>query len=367
MLGVTHAPAAEHVLGWREDLAAHTFPVQTEGLEVTFAKEPALGKDVVRGALRVGSGPRDFIGFAWDRGEGKLYVDRNANLDLTDDPEGVYTAADRSYVHRFDDIVLKRTLGEVPLAYRLSFLCSPHGQISVTVRSGWHGAFAVGDDAWELSWVDNLNGVLDQGDLLILGLPGSDRVAEEAEDTVPPSFRRLPLAENLSVNGVCFTLNPAFGFRVGPDVGEVTVETGPASGPTGTVRVTGELKGRVILEGPGRGAVLTRTDEAIAVPAGTYSQPTVALDGGAQFLRFTARAPQEVNVTEGGSLDLALGGPLRNSARVQASGGSVRFDYELRGIGGERYKAFINDFTQKPKLAVYRGDEQVHSANFEYG
>ena len=129
----------------------------------------------------------------------------------------------------------------------------------------------------------------------------------------------------------------------------------------------GELKGRVILEGPGRGAVLTRTGEAIAVPAGTYSQPTVYLDGGAKFLRFTARGSQQVNVTEGGSLDLTLGGPLQNAARVQSSGGSVRFDYELRGVGGERYKAFINDFTQKPKLAVYRGDEKVHSANFEYG
>ena len=57
----------------------------------TFKKEPTLsGSKVVRGTLQLGANPSEEMGFAWDRNAGKLYLDLNRNLDLTDDPVSVY-------------------------------------------------------------------------------------------------------------------------------------------------------------------------------------------------------------------------------------------------------------------------------------
>ncbi len=67
------------------------------GLQVTprssaFKKEPVFsGGEVIRGMLPLGSGTSDEMGFAWDRAAGKLYLDLNRNLDLTDDPAGVFS------------------------------------------------------------------------------------------------------------------------------------------------------------------------------------------------------------------------------------------------------------------------------------
>lgn len=54
--------------------------------QVVFKKEPAYaGTTVRRGAIRFGANRSDFIGLAIDVTANQLYVDRNRNLDLTDD------------------------------------------------------------------------------------------------------------------------------------------------------------------------------------------------------------------------------------------------------------------------------------------
>jgi len=59
-----------------------------------FKKEPVFsGSKVIRGTLQLGGSKSDEMGFAWDRAAGKLYLDLNRNLDLTDDPAGVFSCA----------------------------------------------------------------------------------------------------------------------------------------------------------------------------------------------------------------------------------------------------------------------------------
>ena len=54
--------------------------------EVAFRREPAYGDgEVARRALRVGPAESNFVGFAWDKAKGKLYLDTDRDLDLTDE------------------------------------------------------------------------------------------------------------------------------------------------------------------------------------------------------------------------------------------------------------------------------------------
>lgn len=62
-----------------------------------FKKEPPFGRNsVTRGMLPLGEGGTNEMAFAWNRTAGVLYFNLNRNLDLTDDPAGVFTSDHRS-------------------------------------------------------------------------------------------------------------------------------------------------------------------------------------------------------------------------------------------------------------------------------
>jgi len=73
-----------------------------------FLKEPELGQEhVFSGALQVGKDPTNTIALIWDRPAGKLYFDLNRNLDLTDDPAGVFSSPHKGhFVQVFTNVIL---------------------------------------------------------------------------------------------------------------------------------------------------------------------------------------------------------------------------------------------------------------------
>ena len=52
-------------------------------------------------ALQPGGGASNSIAFAWDRTAGKLHLDLNRNLDLTDDPAGVFGCPEKNYSRNY--------------------------------------------------------------------------------------------------------------------------------------------------------------------------------------------------------------------------------------------------------------------------
>jgi 2-amino-4-hydroxy-6-hydroxymethyldihydropteridine diphosphokinase len=72
-----------------------------------FIREPAfVGPQVFRGRFVLDYNSNQSLPFAWDIQERRLYLDLNHNGDLTDDPKGVLTAADR-YLQLFRDLRLQ--------------------------------------------------------------------------------------------------------------------------------------------------------------------------------------------------------------------------------------------------------------------
>ena len=91
------AEGDEHTfeLKWQEHGTGGSVPVQLDRQE-PFEKEPDFGRrDILRGELSFGPPEHpEQMGFAWDKGDGKLYVDLNRDGDLTNDPNGMLETED---------------------------------------------------------------------------------------------------------------------------------------------------------------------------------------------------------------------------------------------------------------------------------
>ena len=74
-------------MSWRASIGTST------RTNTPFLKEPELSKQgVFRSVLRFGKkDTNNAIALIWDQPKSKLYLDLNRNLDLTDDPAGVFS------------------------------------------------------------------------------------------------------------------------------------------------------------------------------------------------------------------------------------------------------------------------------------
>ena len=131
---------AKHVfrLKYKEvDFSLHV-SIPVEGREVVFGREPEFsGRDIARGPLRGSQDQKEFIGYAWDSSTGKLYIDLNRNLDLTDDPDGIFESKDGWFKDiRFE---IERGLVRIPCMIDLAIRRDPGGWVSCDafVRSVW--------------------------------------------------------------------------------------------------------------------------------------------------------------------------------------------------------------------------------------
>ncbi|MCK5270659.1 MAG: hypothetical protein KAJ46_07740 [Sedimentisphaerales bacterium] len=141
--------------------------------DVRFEKEPDFGeRSVVRGLLRVWTEKKDHIGFAWDKAEGKLYLDLNRNRDLTDEPESIFKADNsRTYQH-FRKIPVKLQIASSILPYSININFHlynpnrPYGHISIV--SGFQAEIELNGKNWLLKVADNMDGKITQSDRIVL-------------------------------------------------------------------------------------------------------------------------------------------------------------------------------------------------------
>jgi hypothetical protein len=134
--------------------------------EIRFKKELAYaGSRIVRSQIFLSPDRKAFIGFACDLEEARLYLDMNRNLDLTDDPEGVFVGDPSDWRKHFQDIVIPVEQGgrRRELLVDISIMGERWGH--VVVKSSWGSdEVAIGDGLYRVAVVDNGDGVVDASD-----------------------------------------------------------------------------------------------------------------------------------------------------------------------------------------------------------
>ena len=124
--------------------------------------EPA---HVFRSRLRFGKDTNNAIALIWDQPKRKLYLDLNRNLDLTDDPAGVFSSTNKGFQQVFTNVTLplRTATGLHPAILDLRLFSGRrrgtglHAQLHS--RSSVAGQGGVPGEEWQVAAVDNLFGV----------------------------------------------------------------------------------------------------------------------------------------------------------------------------------------------------------------
>jgi hypothetical protein len=344
--------------------------VQREGQEIVFKKEPDFGAHkIFRGALAVGPDAKnDYLGFAYDRTAGSLFLDLNRNLDLTDDPDAQYRPEhDYTFARRFLGLHINVVHDGVTLAYVIDLEFVENALVEATVRSGWQGNVVINGMPYRLGYVDNLDGQVGKDDELVLVPVTNDEPALERVPGTPDRpgdaklkvIRPFPVPDILCVGGKNYEMKTA--FKPERQVGAIDGTLMEQKEDLGMVNIEGQYIQRLMLHGPRR-VVIESPGPAVLVPRGDYSVQRIELARG-----FFAEPKLLVANIGDQPCDLKIAGPLNSQVKVTPSGTTLRLDYELCGIGGETYEAPDSGLREAPQFAVYKGDRKIASGNFEYG
>ncbi len=368
------AAPAEHAarLAYSDSAFSHSFGVAADGREVVFKKEPALSSSGVwRGVIAGGGSSGASVAFAWDKEAGTLIIDQNRNLDLTDDVT-VRAAGVDPYSQQFADVGVSMPKGDLALPYVVDADFYSYGRgfnthqgCSLTVHSGWQGEVTLHGTAWHLAVADNLDGVIDAEDLVLLRRVGTGGTAGDEELQVRQEVDRILAGRTLCVGGHAYKLE--FAFEPGEDAPALVATFTETETPRGTVLVEGSHIERLRLDNETHCVVIDRPgDSTLTVPAGSYHSGLVlvaAVDSSAVFLA----ASRYTQVTAGRSTTVRIGGPLNHTVAVRRSFGTLQFDYKLVGVGGQEYSQRPFNYESGPTVSVHRNGEKVHSGSFEYG
>jgi hypothetical protein len=340
--------------------------------DVPFDTEPPIEQhDVFRGVLtyRGVTDESAKVGFLWDQTEGRLYVDLNKDGDLTNDPNGI-----------LENEMNGSTDFQVFPAFPLSF-STPVGifryqvtadmqgyqfaqRAAFSIRSGYAGQVELYGRQWNFRVTDNFQAAIGPGCTLSV-FPRGDALGNQIVS--------LPAMQRLFLDGRCY--DTAFEFR---------------KAEAGTPVLSCILTEKEVplaafsLEGKWVTQLVLGTRDMLVLPelyenAAAVFVPALPLDVISCSLKYAADKPAispmthttpSIEFMDGHPIVLKIGGPLQNSVDIQRSGKILTFNYQLIGVGGEKYdpqQVTQYDNAKKPSVAIYKGDLQVGSGNFEYG
>jgi hypothetical protein len=346
--------------------------VPLEGSEVTFKKEPDFGdRKIIRGALPAAREEKEFLCFAWDVSELKLYLDLNRNLDLTDDPSGVFQGQGKKYQQSFHNVRFKSINSQVPLHYHVTVSFSDYRiygvplRCVVYVRSGWQGDIELYGRKWQLRVADNLDGIIGPEDVLTFR-PYKEGQEEPVDFS---SYDRLDPPQRIFFDGHDYDLG--FGFEPSTGGSQLVAIFTESPSPLGTLEMKGSHISRLILrEGIDSDSSLVLLDlpgNRVLIPARVYNRQRIFLDGGEIFRVLYANSQNEISVIQDKVTPLKLGIPLTHTVEMSHHGTELMLDYQLVGVGGERYVNYGKDFRNRPTFTIYRGKDKIGSGSFEYG
>lgn len=353
------------------------YPVQITIVDLAvqstpFPKEPTSSGKVVRGTLNFG-GVSNAISFLWQRDAGTLFLDRNHNQDLTDDPAGALSArakeSARSQTFTNAQLIFTTPAGQYPLRADLNIWdYSSRPGCSAALHSFWQGKLTLAGQDWQVGLVPNilLNADSCEGDQMLLR-PWSDR--NKPFNATGSSFEAFPFSQKLFFNGHAYQVGSQFHPRNSES--SVTLQFIEQPVALGELKITGQFIRRLML--PGSNSWLVIFDHPAAtekIPVGDYQAPNVLLSqNGVEASATVARWPTKKSFSVDGKTSAILnaGGPLTNSVTATRHGSDLRLDYQLIGAGGQIYQLVAQNRSQPPQFAVFTGDKQIASGNFEFG
>ncbi len=333
--------------------------------DVKFRKEPDFGKDkVLRRALVIEPGKNEFIGYAVDVTRRTLYLDLNQNLDLTDDPKGVYKGEGTSRYAYFKDIPLILRKDGVQRNYTL-FVNLSGGEIgSISVISFYYGEIQLPDQKWVLMVSDNLDGEINSEDEFSV----SPFVSGVQPEKRAVSSYRMSVPEHLFLGGRYYEVK----FAYGPpktNFSTVTADFTEIKPALGELILDGQFVRKLVLEGDAGSAILDAPSHSVLVPVDKYQVQDVQLEPAAGMGSLSADVSEirELSISPTTPCHLKVGGPLESSVAVKAYGNVLRLDYILKGAGGERYSVVNTNSKNAPRFSIYKGDRQLATGSFQFG
>jgi hypothetical protein len=326
---------------------------------------------VSRGMLQLGGGASNEMAFAWDRNAGKLYLDLNRNLDLTDDPAGVFlkvVGSWPSYYQSYTNVhlPLRTPGGECETLMALNFY--GYGGLSCTasLQSFWQGKVTLQGEEWQMGLLPlGLEPPRTWEDGTLLLRPWSRH--NESFRSYDDSLEAFAFARELFVGNHAYQLQCA--NEVQGNAPKVRVQFTEQQPRLGELKITGNSVQRAMLEGGDYIVVIDRPASVVKVPVGNYKRFKVCLKKGDVEAELDARAQAtagRITVTDSRPAVLMAGGPLTNSVAISCQGRSLMLSYQLVGAAGG-YQVSDPYRVHPPEFTVYQGDRKIGSGEFQYG
>ena len=358
-------------LPYKDTGFSYNVRISFEGKEIAFKKEPDFGeKDIVRGSIPAGREGKDHICFAWDSTDRTLYLDLNRNLDLTDDPSGVFKYDNKTYTfpQLFADIPIEFLHNSVRHHYQIDvrlYGSSRHPYGNVIVRSGWQGDIELYGKKWTLTVLDNMDGVIEEKDSFFL-----HPVREDGAQQNDMSFINM-----FSIQPELFFDGHGYDISYDIESGETETElkaTFTETHPDCTqLTIDGQyIKRLILIENKNNRApsvILDSPGTTVMIPARTYESQRVIVDSDDSLGFYYADFSKKLSVTGQGAVTLKAGAPLINSVKAIPNGRFLQLQYQLNGNGGELYRQVNTNFQKAPKYAIYHKDTMITSGSFRYG
>ena len=325
------------------------FSTDRLGEEIVFKKEPEYaGSEVMRTALRSGDW---FMGMAYDQSAGLLYLDRNQNLDLTDDGPGI--PSQTLGYGDFRNIPVTLTHDGVAVQYALDVKSFFSYYAYANIRSGWEGDLEIGGKTVQVGLADNLDGQFDEKDLFFFDH------ARHREARLPfGDLDHVNLPNWIYFEGRCYRID--FSFRSEGDETVVAATIQPITGNLIELHFEGRHVSRVMIADGNTFGMLDWPDPVMMIPQGRYFSKRVdVLDS------FTSTRMTSWEFGQTSPAVLKTGGPLHKRISITRSGPSLGLNYELAGFDETGYQT--DNRIGNPAFAVYRGDRKVGEGTFRYG
>jgi hypothetical protein len=335
-----------------------------------FAKEPELSKQsVFRSVLGFGKKEtNNAIALIWDQPKSKLYLDLNRNLDLTDDPAGVFTSTNKGLQQIFPNVAVPlRTEADLhPVIVTLRLWSDGtgrqfHGQLEA--HSLWEAKVGPPGEEWQVAALDdpfNPEGPVFAKFLVLR--PWTARTNRLHVQVLTSGMVKFP--DQLFWLGEAFHVKRGFDSENGTPLCKLRFT--PQQPPLAEVKLSGEsLYYAVLQDAKGYTAVLRQPPGTLKLPQGKYSAAAVWVKKGATEAYRLGDEPLLLDATA--PTNLILGGPLTNSVTLVREGRKLNMNYQLVGADGSAYRLAQIDASKPPEFTVFRGGKKVLSGQFAFG
>ncbi len=337
---------------------------------ISFVKEPEdiRNKDVMRNKLEFYEVEGRNTGFAWDHSAGRLYIDMNANGDLTDDPDGVYEGSVNAR-GRFSPVIFNVMMDGRPCKVytELDFhRYGRHGFYNWKILSSWTGDVRIGSRTWRMTVYGDLDGKIHNRsyhDYLTLD---SMEEGDAIPTGLPRQYGHIPIGLEILFNDtfLSFDFNIAH-EKLNEPVLKVAVSE--LSRPFALADIRGEYIRRLVLQGI-MPVYHDRPSGRIRVPVGTDDWEAHTLLQPPENISRRAHATLKgVKLNPNDVTALKVGGPLENRIVCDKRQKRLDFSTEIVGIGEEKYTLIPLDYSTPPEIIATHLGKLIMKGRFSYG